>query len=70
MKMIMKKKRKKGKLRFLCVKGKLYKWIVDEIEVRIYDENKIMKRIEKWELTDGLGHVMPLFVRNYIKNNY
>jgi hypothetical protein len=72
---------KKGALRTTSVNGKKYKWIVDENEVRIYDESKKLYRIEKsiiYSITNyegyennwpDYGSVRPAMVRIWIGNN-
>jgi hypothetical protein len=72
---------KKGSLRTSRVNGKNFKWIVDEKEVRIYDENKKMLRVKKSEIysitdydgyydnREDYGSVRPAMVNIWIKNN-
>jgi len=72
---------KKGKLRTTSINGDQYKWIVDENEVRIYDKDKKLYRVNKshiYSITnyDGyednqpdLGSVRPRMVDIWIKNN-
>ena len=73
--------KKKGKLRTTSIGGNEYKWIVDENEVRIYDKDKKLYRVEKskiFSITNYEGYednqpdwgsVRPKMVDIWIKNN-
>jgi len=68
---------KKGNLRVITVDSEKYQWIVDEKEVRIYDEAKKMHRIAKSEISsldydsdyDDFGTIRPGKIRIWMKNN-
>ena len=72
---------KKGKLRTIKIDGQEYKWIVDENQVRIYDKDLKVFRVEKsqiYSITDydgyednqpDWGSVRPRMVEIWIKRN-
>jgi hypothetical protein len=72
---------KKGKLRTIHIGGNEYKWLVDKMEVRIYDKNRKLFRVEKSQISsitdyDGYednkpdwGSIRPIMVDIWIKCN-